>query len=347
MATHLILCREFRPAPYAPGGIGTYVANMAQVLAEGGETVHVVGQQWAAAPAARECRLGGRLTVHRVPIDAPTGSASADDIEALRASPRPERAWSWNATLLAESLIETEGIDVVEAQDFEAPLAFLLHRRAQGLGPARTVPCIVHLHSPSEFVWRYNGWPATGESSASVRDEEEWCLLQADALLCPSAFLAREAAQRYGIAEDRITVIPYPLGTFGSGRPAPAASASGPVVYVGRLEPRKGLLEFIEAAVAVAHDDPLVHFRFVGSDVTAPDGASTLASLRGRIPRELSRRFRFKASVPRPNLVQVLATARFAVVPSRWDNFPTCTWRRWRWAAGTHLADGRHIRSGS
>lgn len=40
---HLIICNEYPPTP-RPGGIGTYVKNMAHLLAEAGETVHVVAQ---------------------------------------------------------------------------------------------------------------------------------------------------------------------------------------------------------------------------------------------------------------------------------------------------------------
>ena len=40
---HLIICREFPPA--LGGGIGTYAANMSRLLAEHGETVHVISQR--------------------------------------------------------------------------------------------------------------------------------------------------------------------------------------------------------------------------------------------------------------------------------------------------------------
>ncbi len=49
---HLIVCREYPPVPYPPGGIGTYVANIARLLAEAGEEVHVIGPRWAGAPEA-------------------------------------------------------------------------------------------------------------------------------------------------------------------------------------------------------------------------------------------------------------------------------------------------------
>src|SRR4029450_5985049 len=71
----------------------------------------------------------------------------------LLASSFPSQAFSWQAALLAERLIENEGIDVVEAQEWEAPLYYLQLRRALNLGPARRPPGVIHLHSPSERIF--------------------------------------------------------------------------------------------------------------------------------------------------------------------------------------------------
>ena len=57
---HLIICREYPPAP-SGGGIGTYARHMAELLARHGETVHVIGQRWPGASRATETQLGGRL----------------------------------------------------------------------------------------------------------------------------------------------------------------------------------------------------------------------------------------------------------------------------------------------
>jgi len=63
---HLIISREYPPAPYPPGGIGTYVANIARLMADQGETVHLIAQRWEGAPNAREVAHDGRLIIHRI-----------------------------------------------------------------------------------------------------------------------------------------------------------------------------------------------------------------------------------------------------------------------------------------
>ena len=63
---HLIISREYPPAP--SGGIGTYAAHIARLLAERGETVHVIGQLWEGADVSVEESCNGKLIVHRVPF---------------------------------------------------------------------------------------------------------------------------------------------------------------------------------------------------------------------------------------------------------------------------------------
>ena len=163
---HLIICREYPPAPLPAGGIGTYVLHISQLLAESGETVHVIGQLWEGAEKEIEEKCHGRLIIHRVPLEdwtsllgrKPSPAIKSDKTRALFESGFYPQSFSWQASLLAESLIEEKGIDLIEAQDYEAPLYYFQVRRALGLGPKRYPPCIVHLHSPMEFIARYNDW---------------------------------------------------------------------------------------------------------------------------------------------------------------------------------------------
>ena len=67
---HLIICREYPPAP--SGGIGTYVHNISKLLAERGETVHVIGQLWENAELITEELYNGKLIIHRLPFEEPT-----------------------------------------------------------------------------------------------------------------------------------------------------------------------------------------------------------------------------------------------------------------------------------
>ena len=332
--THLILCREFPPAPYPAGGIGTYVRHMAQLLAEAGETVHVITQRWDGAPERISRRHDGKLIVHRIGLHEPIVQGGASPTKAEKAlladlgkSTCPSQLFSWQAARYAEFLISSEVIDVIEAQEWEAPLYYLQVRRAMGLGPAQEPPFVVHLHSPSKMIFEHNEWDTTLTDYAPLSRFEEYSILAADALLCPSRYLAQQVSTVYGVDPGRIEVIAYPLGQTA---PLPRSSevwSRDAVCYVGRLELRKGVLEWVDAAVRAAMVHPALTFDFVGSDTSLDGGAgrSVLATLLERIPQALRSRFHFHGGCSREALFRFLAEAPLTVVPSRWENFPyTC-----------------------
>ena len=321
---HLIISREYPPAAYPPGGIGTYVANIARLLAEKGETVHVIGQRWHGASASRESFVDGRLVVHRIGdadlpphANAAEGARFARERDGLKKTDFPQQWFSWHAALLAERLIAQEGIDVIEAQEWEAPLYHLLLRRKLGLGAVRIPPCIVHLHSASTFIRRYQGASDTPRAYPTMARMEAFCIQAADAHLCPSQYYAAQAEAYFHLPTDSVRVIPLPVGSIPFIQRSAKTWERGSICFVGRLEPRKGIIEWMAAAERVAKAVPEVRFDFVGADTW---GLRPL--LERRLAPELRRRFRFHGSKPRDGVLAHLAKARAAAVPSRWENFP-------------------------
>lgn len=324
------MCREFPPAAYPPGGIGTYVRHITRLLAEAGETVHVIAHRWAGAPHGREVLIDGRLIIHRIAMnEAATGhgvDAHGDRrvSQGLLASAFPVQAFAWHAARLAERLIATEGIDVIEAQEWEAPLYYLQLRRRLGLGPDRTPPCVVHLHSSTEQIYAANHWDTTVADYAPAAAHEAFSITAADALMAPSQFIAQQALTRYGVDPARVHVVPYPIGNAAPVTRADAIWGRLSICHVGRLEPRKGVLEWVDAVVSVVADDPDLRIDFVGGDtpLAVTGGASVGAALRARIPARSRHQFRFHGSRDPAGVAALLAQASAVVVPSRWENFP-------------------------
>lgn len=328
---HLIICREYPPAP--SGGIGTYALHISHLLAAAGETVHVIGQMWEGADVKTEEQCSGRLIVHRVPFEdwaswlprQPHPELNTEEQRSLFNSSFAPQCFSFRAGLLAESIVENEGIDIVEGSDYEAPLYYFQLRRALGLGPKRLPPCFVHLHSPTEFIAQHNDWDMSQPGVLTAKRLENYSIAAADALMCPSRYLARQAETHYGLADGAIQVIPYPIGESRILEREESTWENGTICYLGRLERRKGVTEWIEAAVAVAPEYPTARFEFVGGDTVDPNGASIRELGESKIPKELKGRFCFRGERKRSSLAKFLARARIVVVPSRWENFPnTC-----------------------
>ena len=261
---HLILCREYPPAP--GGGIGTYAFLFSRLLAEFGETVHVISQSWEGAEKTIQEECNGRLIIHRIPFEDWTALRKPKPHPDLRSNISRSlfntefhaQGFSWEAGQLAERLVDAEGIDLIEAQEYEAPLYFFLLRRALGLGARQSPPCIVHLHSPTVFIAAFNNWDLNSPAILAARRQEEYCITAADALLCPSSFLAHQVQAYYGLEPGRIKVIPLPKAAGGKIRRAADTWIKGPICYVGRLERRKGLLEWIRAAVQITTMRPRI-----------------------------------------------------------------------------------------
>ena len=310
---HLLVGAEFPPA--AGGGIGTYMVRVSRLLAEAGETVHVVTLDAPGAPA-QETRLGGRLHIHRVsatPMDAVD--------RALSASYRP---WLFakRAAARAEQVIEQHGIDIIEGSEFDAPLYVLQHRRSLGLGPGLKPPVIVHMHGASDVVFSYGAYDPGLRYNRLASRLEEFSIARADQILFPSRHYAAMGQERFAIDPMRIAVIPYPV-EIGERLDRPDSTwADGSLLFAGRLEHRKGILEWLEAACILARRHPALRFEFAGTNGLATDWTPGEAVLNGLIPADLASRFIFHGHCDAAKLRLVRQGARVAVVPSRWDNLP-------------------------
>ncbi len=331
------LSREY--PPNSMGGIGTYVVNMADVLLDAGHNVTVITKWHPDAGNSVgfeqiESHRDGRLQLIYLPftdeewnLDTRCSSAETDalaqhDIAAVF-------AYSLAKGLL--TFVETSDIDLIEAPEYEYPAYYYqILRHAQDLPPdarSRHVPVVIHLHSPSLSIFRENDDLIDSPWQRFRAEYEKASIRYADAVLSPSSYLANEVAEWAGIPRDTIQVIPYPLGNPLACDDTPAVEETR-FLFVGRVEPRKGAFEYVEAAVQHARKHPTAEFHFIGGPHVrneAGDGRTTQEVVEAFIPNALRPQFRFMAKVPRERLAAEYASAGFCVVPSRWDNYPnTC-----------------------
>lgn len=143
-------------------------------------------------------------------------------------------------------------------------------------------------------------------------------LTHADALLIGGASFIDEVAERLGTDRDRFTVVPGAVDTslFRPAAERPSDEAEARLLYHGRVDRRKGALDFIEALALLR--DHGVPFRAVISGIR-PDveAAQDLAAARG-LPRDT---MRFTGYVAYESVADLYRDANVFVSPTYAEGF--------------------------
>ena len=162
-----------------------------------------------------------------------------------------------------------------------------------------------------EFQWGGGGWQVALLRAA--RDAE---LRRAAHVLTPSAFL-RELARGWGLARERVSVLPNPAP------PVPdlpdrvearrRLDVEGPVLaFAGRLTRQKSLEVALEA---IARNDGV-------RLLIAGEGDERAQLERRAAELDLGGRVRFLGPLPRERVLELFRAADAAILSSTWENFP-------------------------
>ena len=93
------------------------------------------------------------------------------------------------------------------------------------------------------------------------------------------------------------------------------------VLFVGRLEVRKGVIDLADAVPLVLREIPAAEFMFVGSDGEAPEGGASMRAYLIKRMGPSARACRFVGLVERSVLPEIYSSATVAVFPSLWESF--------------------------
>ena len=301
-----LVSREY--PPFFGGGIGTYARWIVPALNDAGIRVHVITESHDRTQPRVE--IAGLTTIHRVPLA--IGRAGWTSAAAR---------FSIAAGRKLTELHRRRAIDIAECAECEAAACapLLLRPRTDRL------PLIVQLHTPSELLFALRSLSSTRLDTALATYilAERFALRLADAILAPSAFIADWATRHYALPQ-RPTVIPYATGPL---PPPPDPSDAQPfnLLYVGRIEPRKGVESLIYAWRGVIAYEPRARLRLAGADTSgAPDGGSMKAWLREMLG-DAATTVTFLGRLGPDALRDEYARAALCVIPSLWENFPnTC-----------------------
>ena len=325
--------------PFRGGGIGTYATIMSDAFARAGHEVHVITNRYPSDDPVHGLKThrDGNLWVHR--IDALTGDwEPAPPHDQSGDLLRQLYDWSpylYYAELVVEELERVCGeydLDIAEFPECAAEGYGVLRRKRRGLAFA-DLPITMTLHSPIWEIYHYNLYSKYDVGFQRRNTMEEYCIRNADALNAPSRLLSEIVSRRLGLCPETLPcdVIPLPMD-FDQIPDPEALEAASPdgdepfLLFVGRLEPRKGVRLLVDAAVRLMDSHPKLNVHLVGRDCAAGEcPGSMVGFLRRRIPRKLQDRFVFHGVIPREELFAYYRAAAACVFPAPWDNFPlTC-----------------------
>lgn len=295
-----------------PGGIGGYVFKTSSALAQQGHDVHIMtlslpdSAPWPQGVNVHPVAdLADRIETHQLP-----GALGAAVLNGGVALYKLAVAW-----LLAEELRKIHAsipFDVVEAAEYEALGLPLMIRPLSG------VPVITQIHLASAVNRRGNG-DSTVEADELMDALEAAAIVGADGVYAATNAIVRET-QRFVPALSGVSVIPYctPVNV----QPYGSAPRKGHVLYVGRLQRRKGVEDIALAAAdfLARHPDASIHI--AGEDTVRSDQYVSMQSyIKAQVPQQARDRLVFKGEISPADVQAELAGCRFALVPSRVENF--------------------------
>jgi len=204
---------------------------------------------------------------------------------------------------------------------------------AEGIIPAVTkaAPLLIRLYTPhSKFIAEQLHNVTASFDHQFVAMLERVAMLSADVITSPSDDLADFVSRDLNYPREVIRIVRNPIDTdkfSPEGDKALASDGRKLVLFIGRLEERKGIAYLVDAIPKVAKSFPDVRFVIVGDDTNNARGqTSVLAELKESIERhDVSRYVEFLPRVPLGELPNYYRSADICVVPSVYDNSPyTC-----------------------
>ncbi len=301
------------------GGIGTYVAEAGKALTSRGHEVWLFTDE----PAPERIEGFARVVVVR--------ASETPRIPFLYGAPHYEYAYRVHETLQASGV----SFDYVEFADYQAEGLVALREQQLFRSYGDTVMAVT-LHSPSYECYRYNGQlHRANQLEWETFSLEDDLLRDVEFLNSPSLGLRDLVCDRLGRDRDDVAIVRYPMELpnavpIGS---QPESLADFEFVYFGRIEPRKGVAELVDAFRRM----PDLRLRIIGADTPfSPYGGS----LREWLTKQPAANVRVDDALPRDELLRVIAQSPVCILPSRFENWPNACIEAM--ALGRVVIGGRH-----
>ncbi len=301
-AKQLSVCLLSQSLPEeSPGGIASYTAALARGLRDLGCEVHLVSR----SPSLRSEFKDGIWHHHTVALPLP------GEIADPRRFPTLAKNLTYSNGVRSKVLdIEARwGLDLVESPNWDAEglLALMEHR----------LPSVVRAHSPLFEVCETQGW----EMNADLRacSALEGVLLRHAGAVSGSTSALLELVDREFGVRSKQTLIPLGLDTAAAD--GTRSNHRKTILFVGRLERRKGIHTLLEAIPAVLNSEPEACLEIVGRDCGAAEDRAWKEEWERRARDSYGGRVRFHGEVPASELARWYEDCDIFVAPSLYESF--------------------------
>ena len=288
--------------PQECGGIGVYTAQLAEALVDEGHRITVLAE--GPRPAV-VWRNGVRVV--RAPSVRPPGAIPRGHRVTRR---NVARGLAVDARL--REMVRCEGVELVESPLWDAE-AFVT-----SLDPP--APLVLRLNTPMAMAVETQGW--TRNADYDLASEMEWRMLRAaQGVIDPSGTILDTLAERWDVRPRGALVarIPFgvPLPDLGGAREGDAGRDGGVrFLFVGRLEPRKGIDTLLAAVPSVLARLPEARFDIAGGH---PNGRPE--DILRLLPAGYHACVRVHGWIDEPTRSALYRDCDVFVAPSRYESF--------------------------
>jgi glycogen(starch) synthase len=301
---HLAFLSQEWP-PMQLNGIARFILTLSQGLAREGHIVHVVTR----GEDHDRVDLEDGVWVHRTAVRRHRVPAG------VRA---PQHIWDYSASMRDE-LLRIHGqrpLDAVQAPNWDSEgIATLLE------GTLRTV---VWLHTPLRTARAIGGLTGPSDDLDAMENLEAESYRRAAGILACGRTIIEEIESRYGVTLDeaRLGFAPHGISDI-DGREPVERTDGVEVLFVGRLEARKGIDTLLACIPSLVAEFPDVRFTIVGNDnLPSPTGETFRHAFEQSINgRWFGDRVRFTGAVDDDTLLEHYASCDVFVAPSRFESF--------------------------
>ena len=302
--------------PFFGGGIGTYCAITANMLAEKRHEVTVFVCDASVRNYQEE--QNEKIRVIRFNTSRTKMYAYLGHVTNI----------SYEFAHIVKDFIGKEGKpDIIEAQEYLGIAYYLLQYKQLLYDWCKDVPVLITMHSPSALYMEYNHVPMYRYPNYWVCEMEMYCLQAADQIVSPSNYMLKELERIFKLDNSNVEIIPNPFeGKINNMLPPDHETLiPGEIVFYGKLTAQKGafrLLRYFQQLWNIGFDRLL--FLLGGQDIVYhPEGISMGDLIRKRYKQFIDRGLLRMEDRIKPSEVSArLARAEVVVVPSDNDNLP-------------------------